>query len=29
VLLVTHSREQAARLAQRAFDMVDGALRPA
>lgn len=26
VLLVTHSREQAARMGQRAFDMIDGAL---
>ena len=29
VLLVTHSREQAARMGQRAFDMIDGALHPA
>jgi len=29
VLLVTHSREQAARMGQRTFDMIDGALHPA
>jgi len=28
VLLVTHSRDQAARMGRRAFDMVDGTLHP-